>query len=353
VSRATSRTGAALLAITLLTSACGGEEAAAATVNGERIPVSSVDRDLADIAENEAYVEARTRQGVPFRGTEPGTYDAATVAALLSRRVTALLVRQEARRRGITATLADLAQAREALRRQLVDPANGASLLEGFPDRYVAEQARIQAESDLLQAAEGRVALDEAALRAAYEADSDRYRVWCVRWILYGPTIEDAGGRASAAQAAIAAGADFAEVARRESGDTGSAGRGGALGCQTRDGLARLGDAFRDVAVTLAPGEVSAPTSGDVGTFLVQATDVKVRPFDEVRASVRAQVLVPARQAYEQLLRRLRREATVVVSSRFGTWDRSDPDAVTIVPPGGRPTTTAPGPTTTSSPVGP
>jgi parvulin-like peptidyl-prolyl isomerase len=139
-------------------------------------------------------------------------------------------------------------------------------------------------------------------------------------------------------------------VAARESVDADSAGRGGALGCQTRDGLGRLGDAFRDVAVTLAPGQVSAPTTADFGTFLVQATDVRVRPFEEVRATVRAQVLEPVQDRYEQLLRRLRREADVSVASRFGTWDRTNLDAITIVPPGGRPSTTAATTTTTPAP---
>lgn len=343
--RGASRLAAVLLTAALGTAACGRSAPVAATVNGERIPAAAVDRELADIAGNKPFLEARDRQGLPFRGTRPGTYDAATVAEVLNRRVTALLVRQELGRRGIAVAPADLDLGLEALRRQLVDPDSGASLLEGFSRRYIDEQARIQAESDLLQAAEAGVGLDDSALRAAYDASLDRYRVWCVRWILYGLNDLDAAAKASAARAAVAAGEDFGRVATRESSDTGSAGRGGALGCQTREGLARLGTAFRDAAVALAPGQVSAPTTGEAGTFLVEATDVKVRPFDEVRGNVRAQVLVPSRERYEQLLRRLRRDGEVVVSNRFGTWDRSDPEAIRIVHPGGRPTTTATTPT--------
>ena len=345
------RFGAVLLAVTLGAAACNGRGPVAATVNGEAIPVAAVDRELADIAGNKAFLEARSREGVAFLGTKPGTYDAAAVALVLNRRITALLVRQELARRTIRVAAADLAAGREEVRRQLVDPASGASLLDGFPSRYVDEQARLQAESALLQAAEGGVRLDDDALRTAYEAGVDRYRVWCVRWVLYG-TGADAPARAAAGAAAVAAGQDFATLAQRESVDAGSAGRGGALGCQTRDGLARLGDAFRDAAVALAPGQVSPPATGDVGTFLVQATDVKVRPFDEVRAAVRARLLERAAEPYERLLRRLRADAEVTVSSRFGTWDRTRPDAVTLVPPGARPgaTTTV---MTSSTMVGP
>jgi hypothetical protein len=336
---------AAVLLLLAAGPACGRRSPAAATVNGERILASAVDRDLADIAQNEPYLEARSREGLPFRGTRQGTFDAFVVAELLNRKVTALLVRQELERRKLSTRPGDLDVARETLRRQVVDPATGRSLLDGFPDRYTAEQMRIQAESDLLQAAEGGVSLDDDALRAAYEGATERYRVWCVRWIVY-PLEADAPTRAAAARAAVTAGQDFAELATRESTDVDTASRGGALGCQTREGLARLGTAFRDAAVALGPGQVSGPTTGDLGTFLVQVTDVKVRPFEEVRASVRAGVLEPAEERYEQLLRRLRGEAEVTVSERFGTWDRSNPEAIAIVPIGGRPTTTV-GATTT------
>ena len=346
---AAARLAAALLLMAVSAPACGRRSPAAATVNGERIPASAIDRDLADIAQNEPYLEARSREGLPFRGTRAGTFDAFVVAELLNRKVTAILVRQELEKRRLRVRSEDLEVARETVRRQVVDPATGASLLDGFPDRYAAEQIRIQAESDLLQAAEGGVALDDAALRSAYDASVERYRVWCVRWIVY-PIEAGSPARAAAARAAVAAGQDFGELATRESTDVDTAGRGGALGCQTRAGLARLGTAFRDAAMALAAGQVSEPITGELGTFLVQVTDVKVRPFDEVRASVRTAVLEPVEERYEQLLRRLRREAEVTVSDRFGTWDRSDPDAIAIVPLGGRPTTTVAVTTTLGGP---
>jgi hypothetical protein len=44
----------------------------------------------------------------------------------------------------------------------------------------------------------------------------------------------------------------------------------------------------------------------------------------------------PSPGAYEVLLSRLRSEAAVEVSPRFGTWDRSDPKKIRLVPPGSR-----------------
>lgn len=324
--------------------ACRGPEGVAATVDGEPIAVAEVDRELADIASNQPFLEARRQQGLAFRGVAPGSYDAAVVAELVDRKVTALLVRRELDRRGLEPSPADLVRARDELRSQLVDPASGASLLDGFPNRYVDEQARLQAESDILQASEGGVALDDAALRGAYEAEVDRYREWCVRWIVSGPTDPEAADRAAAA---VAAGEDFAQVAQRESADPQSAGRGGALGCRTLDGLARLGDRFTSAVTALGPGQLSPPTRAEFGTFVVQVTDVKVRPFDEVRGSVRARVLERAEDAYEALLRRLRSDARVTVAARYGTWERSGDGRAGIRPPGPRSTGSSAGPTST------
>lgn len=316
-------------------------EAAAATVDGQRISVASVEQDLADIGQNEAFLEARSQQGLSFQGSEPGTYDAAVVAELVDRKVTALLVRRELARRGIGPSPDDVNMAREELRRQLVDPESGASLLDGFPARYVDEQARSQAESDVLQAAEGKVALDEPALLAAYDTSAERFRVWCLRWIVSGRDDPEAANRAAAA---LAAGEDFAQVAQRESADQQSSERGGALGCQSRASLGRLGSRFADTVTALGPGQLSPPTSAEFGTFLVQVTDVQVRPFDEVRDAVRAMVLAPSQEAYEELLQRLRSDAAVTVAPRFGTWERADDDRVGVRPPAGAPTTTtAPG----------
>ncbi len=345
----------ALLVVLVLVVTAGGATACsrsgspaadvpAATVNGERISAAVIDQDLADIAENQPFVEARSQQGLPFRGAQPGTYDATVVAELLDRRITGVLVRQELARRSIGFSPDDISRARDELRRELVDRASGASLLDGFPERYVDEQARSQAESDLLQAAEAKVALDEATLRAAYGADPDRFRVWCLRWIVADESDPEAAARAAAA---VAAGEDFGQVAQRESADQRSAGRGGALGCQPRASLDQLGDRFSSVVTALAPGQVSPPTAADFGTFVVQVTDVRVRPFDEVRDVVRAQLLAPASGAYRQLLRRLRSEASVTVAARYGTWERAEDGTVGVRPPGGRPPAEAPGAPTT------
>ncbi|MEO5678216.1 MAG: peptidyl-prolyl cis-trans isomerase [Acidimicrobiales bacterium] len=336
------------LALALLSVACQRTTtsvgAAAATVDGERITAADLDRDLTDVASNGPYLEARSQQGLSFRGAEPGTFDATVVAEVLDRKVTSLLARRELARRGLSASPTEVDAARQELRRQVVDPASGTPLMDGFPRRYVDEQALTQAESDVLEASEGKVALDEASLRAAYEANTDQFRQWCVRWIVAGPDKPEAVIRAAAA---VAGGEDFIPVAQRESADTDSAGRGGALGCQTREGLARLGDQFRQVVTGLAPGQVSPPTAAEYGTFIVQLTEVKLTPFEEVRDVVRGRALAAAEEPYTQLLARLRHEANVTVAPRFGTWDRTKPDEPRIAPPGGRTPTTAAGAPTT------
>lgn len=317
----------------------GTEPVVAATVNGEQITAAQLDQDLADIAQNRPFLEARREQGFGFEGTQAGTYDTGVVAELLDNKVTSLLVRQELSRRGISPTAEDVGRAREALRRRLVDPNTGEPILDSFPEQYIDQQARAQADSDALQVSEAKVAVDEAALREAYQASLDRFRVWCVRVIVAGPDDPEAVNRAAAA---IAAGEDFAQVAQRDSADPESAERGGDIGCQTRAALARLGEPFGEVVTSLAPGQVSPPTVAGFGTFVAQVTDVRVRPFEEVRDVVRGQVLAPAEEPLQELLERLRREAGVTVDPRYGTWERGEDGEVGVRAPGGGPTATAP-----------
>ncbi len=81
----------------------------------------------------------------------------------------------------------------------------------------------------------------------------------------------------------IVQGADFAELAKSLSEDTGSASVGGDLGPFTRG---RMVKAFEDVAFALKPGEVSEPVLTQFGWHLIKADEHKTNEQgeEEVRA---------------------------------------------------------------------
>ena len=100
--------------------------------------------------------------------------------------------------------------------------------------------------------------------------------------------------RAATLRAEIAGGADFADVARRESADEASAAQGGDLGRGVRG---RFVAAFEDAAYALRPGQISQPVQTDFGFHLIRVDE---RRGDTL--SVR-HILVPIRQSDSAAIR--------------------------------------------------
>ncbi|SEG00860.1 SurA N-terminal domain-containing protein [Marinobacterium lutimaris] len=107
---------------------------------------------------------------------------------------------------------------------------------------------------------------------AGYEADEERD----ARHILIDITAdrdEDAAlAKAQELRQEIVDGADFAEVAKRESGDLGSAQEGGELGYNGRGVFV---GPFEDALFDLEPGEVSEPVRTEFGYHLIQLENIR------------------------------------------------------------------------------
>lgn len=81
-------------------------------------------------------------------------------------------------------------------------------------------------------------------------------------------------------------GKNFAELAKAESQDPGSAANGGDLGSFSRGMMVKP---FEDAVFSLKPGEISDPVRTDFGFHVIQTTSVKpssIKPFDEVRGQI-------------------------------------------------------------------
>ena len=85
-------------------------------------------------------------------------------------------------------------------------------------------------------------------------------------------------------QDSVAAGIDFADLARRNSEDGGSAPRGGDLNWFTRRRWVRP---FDDTVMTLRVGQVSGIVRTSYGYHLIKCTDRRpLKPFEEMRQEV-------------------------------------------------------------------
>jgi peptidyl-prolyl cis-trans isomerase D len=107
------------------------------------------------------------------------------------------------------------------------------------------------------------------------------------------PAAERAKAKARA-QAILAevrkAPSSFAEVARKQSEDTGSAGQGGDLGLFGRGTMVKP---FEDAVFAMKKGEISDVVESDFGYHVIELTDISGghrKPFAEVRPEIEAEV---------------------------------------------------------------
>ena len=148
----------------------------------------------------------------------------------------------------------------------------------------------------------------EALARAAYKAKPERFKVdeqVHARHILV--TGKDAEAKAKAEKILddLKAGGDFAQLAKENSADKGSATKGGDLGFFTRG---KMVPEFEAAAFALTKvGELSGLVESKFGFHIIQLQEKRpagVRPFDEVKADlikeIAANVKQDARVAYAQ-----------------------------------------------------
>ena len=100
--------------------------------------------------------------------------------------------------------------------------------------------------------------------------------------------------RAQELRAEIVGGADFADVARRESADEASAAQGGSLGTGVRG---RFVPAFEEAAYALRPGQLSQPVPTDFGFHLIRVDERRGDTLDL------RHILIPIRQSDSAAIR--------------------------------------------------
>ena len=141
----------------------------------------------------------------------------------------------------------------------------------------------------------GDVAVPDAEVKKYYESRLDDYRNperVTVRHILFKADPKDPAKLAEAKKKAedllkqLKGGADFAELAKKNSEDTGTAPSGGLL---SNIGRGQTVPEFEKVAFSLEPGAVSDPVQTSYGIHLIQGVtheQARLRPFDEMKASI-------------------------------------------------------------------
>ena len=166
----------------------------------------------------------------------------------------------------------------------------------------VPEQASIEYLVLDLEAAKKNIAVNEAELRTYYDQNTARFGTKEERrasHILITAPAERTcrGAREGARQGASncwrevkKAPNTFADVARKNSQDPGSAEKGGDLDFVTRGAMVKP---FEDAMFALKKGEISDVVETEFGYHIIQLDDIKpgvVPPFEQVRATIENEV---------------------------------------------------------------
>ena len=178
--------------------------------------------------------------------------------------------------------------------------------LEAYYKQHVAqfqvpEQASIEYLVLDLEAAKKNIAVNDADLRTYYEQNSGRFGTKEERRASHilitapsgAPAAEREKARAKAQQLLAEvkkAPGSFAELARKNSQDPGSAEKGGDLDFVTRGAMVKP---FEDAMFALKKGEVSDVVETEFGYHIIQLNDIKpgaVPPFEQVRAKIEDEV---------------------------------------------------------------
>lgn len=286
--------------LALLLAACSSDSAAAVTVGSKSVDESTVKSELAAIANN---------KNIKKQAVVKGKLDPGVVAAWLTMIVQAQAAKDANDKAGTKITKADRTEAGHWADGYFGDAATFAAFPGTFRasavSRYASIPAYVRTHTKPPTAADVQMAYDESLTR---NCPSRRY----VSHILVASE-----AAAQAAEAEVAAGTDFKQVASKSSTDVQSAQRGGALGCI--DGQ-QIDPTFAAAAAATAVGQVSAPVQTQYGWHVIKVEDVGTAlPFDSVKTEIRNDLIEQGPEGRSKL-QKLMAAAKVKVAARYGRW---------------------------------
>ena len=339
-----------LIAAALVLSACGDATPYAAKVNGDRIGVDELNRELNAVRGNKQYLDAlraeREPRGVNVLGTGTATFGSTFVAETLTRRIYFKLVQQELERRKLRVTEDEVRRAREGLAQSPEDQ----ELYKSFPKSFVDEIALTTAQVTVLQN-NLKQEVSQAQIEDFYKENPQFFKQFCSRQIVTGGFSGDAPPPADQEAAAKAAaedikrrldtGQDFAAIARAESKDTTTAANGGDLGCVPDNAFA---PEARTAVAEAQPGQIVGPIRTERGFYLIQVQSTKTQPIEEVAGQIRQFLESQSGDALTQFLQKALTEADIEINPRYGRFDREGQRPQVVPPDLPSTSTTSPAP---------
>lgn len=289
--------------VAALASGCSSVTTDAVDVDGRSLSKADFEELL------DGYADA-----VPSSRLDTGAVSAPVARGLLTDWITTQVLAAELDRLEVEVSADDLAAARASLTGQ-----------QGFSDASATTQSFYELATAVRDVFARTFGPTDDELRSTYEGGPAKSGVYCMRGIL-----TDSREAADAAALRVAAGEDFATVAREVSTD--ASGADGGILRNTSTGLECLDQKTIDTQAlpefaanvgSLTIGAVSVPFEIADGKWLI----VHLRPFDEVADDVRELIGVEAAAAARA---QAIATTTVHVSSEYGRWDPTTGQVVSV-----------------------
>jgi len=317
---------AALAAVALTTPACSLTPYAA-VVNGTRVPQSQLSFEIDAIKHNAKYrqaLEQQARLTIGGTGIKDSTFDAGFTGSVLRVDILFTLVHQEVKRLHLAEGPDVMDQARQAM-----TDGDQSGLLKAFPRRYLDELVRQSADVGVLGPAVTTTRIDPPSVQQYFNDHQKDFATTCVRHIL----VSDQA-LATSLHDQLAAGADFAALAKANSKDTGSAAQGGSLGCLTAAQASQLVPEFTNTMNGLAVNQLSDPVhSAQYGYFIIQVTGRPPQSLQDATAQIRSTLQSKQQSELSQYILKVLAASRVSVNPRYGSLDVATGQLVPPKPP--------------------
>jgi hypothetical protein len=292
-----------LLAAVVAVAGCGSGSSAASgvTVNGRSVPQETIDRELDTIRANPQLL-AEIGTGAK---TLPPAISAGWVTAVVETEVAA----QEVGRRHVHITADDRAAAKQWAQSYF----GNATVFSAFPKSFQDEVTKRYASVPALVRTLGRPPTD-AEIKADYDSSLQKS---CPSGRFVSHILVATKAEADAIEQQLKTGANFEQIALAKSSDTGSASKGGALGCID---ASQTVAPFATAMSALPLGTYSVPVQTQYGWHVIKAEDVhKAVPLAAVTGEIRTELTEHGADGQKALVK-LVAAAKVRVERRYGRW---------------------------------
>ena len=263
--------------------------------------------------ESGRFSSERYEQFLKSKGLTPAMFEQRVRQDMLTQHVSDAYNNSDFVPRSVIESMGRLLEQQRELSVATISPENFAAqvkLEDGAAKKYydahqdeyrLPEQVRIQYVALSAEVIAGQSAPDAAEVKKYYEEHRRQYEVAETRKASHILLAADSGAAPEARQRAKAKAdqlyaqlkqkpGSFAELAKANSEDPGSAGKGGDLGYFSRGNMVK---AFDDAVFSLKAGEISAPVESPYGYHIIRVDAVKAgqtKSLDEVRPAIEAEM---------------------------------------------------------------